>query len=45
MTTRRKKAMQGNARIGFESILASYYVSTSVDAKATQRNALFSVVV
>ena len=38
--TRRKNAMQGNARIGSDSILAS----CSVDAKTTQRNALFNVV-
>ena len=44
LTTRRKNATQGDARIGSESILASCYVSTSVDAKTTQRNALFSVV-
>ena len=33
-----------NPRIGFESILTSCSVSTSVDATTTQRNALFSVV-
>ena len=31
LTTRRKNATQGNARIGSESILASCCVSTSVD--------------
>ena len=41
LTTRRKNATQGSARIGPESILASYCVSTSVEAKATQRNALY----
>ena len=44
LTIRRKNATQGNARIGSESILASCFVSTSIYAKATQRNALFSVV-
>ena len=44
LTTRHKNATQGNTRIGAESILASYCVSTSVDVKTTQRNALFSVV-
>ena len=44
LTTRRKNATQGNARIGSESILASCCVSTSVDAKTTQHNVLFSVV-
>ena len=44
LMTSRKNATQGSARIGPESILASYCVSTSVDAKATQRNALFCVV-
>ena len=39
----RKDPTQRNARIGSESILVSRCVSTSVDAKATQRNALFSV--
>ena len=37
--------MQGNARIGSESILASCCVSSNVDAKMTQRNALFSVII
>ena len=44
LTTRRKNATQANVRIGSESILASCYVSTSVDTKITQHNALFSVV-
>ena len=44
LTTRHKNATQGSARIGSESILALYCVSTSVDAKATQRNALICVV-
>ena len=44
LTTRRKNATQGNARIGSESILASCCVSTSVDMKMTQRNALLGVV-
>ena len=44
LTTRCKNATQGNARIGSESILVSYCVSTSVDVKTTQRNTLFSVV-
>ena len=44
LMTRRKNATQGNARIGSESILASYCISTNVDAKMTQRNALSSVV-
>ena len=43
LTTRHKVAVQGNTRIASESILASCYISTSVDAKATQCNALFSV--
>ena len=41
LTTRRKNVTQGSARIGPESILASYCVFTSVEAKATQRNALY----
>ena len=44
LTTRRMNATQGNGRIGSESILPSSRVSTSVDAKTTLRNALFSVV-
>ena len=44
LTTRRKNAMQGNARIGSESILASCCFSTSIDVKTTQRNALFSII-
>ena len=44
LTTWYKNAMQGNARIGSESILVSCCVSTSIDAKTTQHNALFSVV-
>ena len=44
LSTRHKNAMQGNARIGSESILVSCCVSTSVDVKITQRKALFSVV-
>ena len=39
LAIRRKDPTQRNARIGSESILASRCVSTSVDAKATQRNA------
>ena len=35
LTTRRKNATQGNAKIGFESILALCCISTSVDAKTT----------
>ena len=41
---RGKNPMQGNTRRGSESILASCCISTSVNAKAMQRNALFSVV-
>ena len=44
LTTKRKITTQENARIGSESILVSCCVSTSVDAKMTQCNALFSVV-
>ena len=44
LTTRRTNVTQGNARIGSESILALCCVSTSVDVKTTQRNALFSVI-
>ena len=44
LTIRRKNATQGNTRIESESILASYCVSTSVDAKTVQCNALFSIV-
>ena len=44
LMTRCKNTMQGNARIGSKSILASCCISTSVDARTTQRNALFSVV-
>ena len=36
MTNRHKNAVQRNTRIGSESILASCWVSTSVDVKATQ---------
>ena len=43
LTTRRKNAVQRNARKGTESILVSCCISTSVDAKMTQRNTLFSV--
>ena len=39
-----KNAAQGNARIGSESILVLRCVSTSVDVKAMQCNALFSIV-
>ena len=41
---RGKNPMQGNTRRGSESILASCCISTSVNAKTMQRNALFSVV-
>ena len=44
LTTRHKNATQGNTTIGSKSILASCCISTSVDAKMTQCNALFSVV-
>ena len=44
LTTRCKNVMQGNATIGSKSILASCCVSTSVDAKMIQHNALFSIV-
>ena len=44
LMTRRKNTMQGNARIGSESILASCCISTSIDEKTMQRNALFSIV-
>ena len=41
---RGKNPMQGNTRRGSESILASCCISTSVNTKTMQRNALFSVV-
>ena len=44
LTTWRKNATQGDARMGSKSSLASCCVYTSVDTKTTQRNALFSVV-
>ena len=43
LAIRRKDPTQRNARIGSESIMALHCVSTSVDTKVTQRNALFSI--
>ena len=43
LTTRCKNAMQRNAWIGSESILASCYISTSINAKTMQSNALFKL--